>query len=103
MEVSTENLDNSFVLCITLKSKSTLEDVEKWLSENKKDLVEEKLTKHSTVLFRGFPVTNAKEFHRFLVALNVEFGSYCGGGGPRIEVQGKIFKITFRGCYSYIN
>ena len=111
MEFERTQLNDSFVHMISLKSQSSIEDVEKWLNTNAGELLgDNNLGKHGALLFRGFPVHNSNDFHRFLLALNVvkekfemrnlilklkhlnfkNFGSFLGGGGPRNVIQGLI-------------
>lgn len=50
----------------------TLQQACTWVSENIDELKKE-LTCTGAVLFRGFPVSNAKEYHSFFQLFNMEF------------------------------
>jgi len=82
-----------------------------WIKKNSKDL-DKKVAEHGgAVLFRGFGLSNAEDFLKFLDAFEWEYGSYQGGGGPRNIVLGPIhtstesppeFVITFHHELAYL-
>lgn len=52
-------------------STATLTDTARWLDENRADLLG-LATQHGAMLFRGFPLTHAEDFDRFVAALGLE-------------------------------
>ena len=94
MEINYFDVEETFIKGIELKSNSDLKDVQKWLNENKKEIFE-KMLNNGAILFRNFPVENPKDFKFFMDSLEVEYGSYQGGGGPRLVV-GKLLLIIIK-------
>jgi len=70
-----------------------VDDFLSWVKEHKED-IEAKVGKYGAVLLRGFPVQKAEEFDAFLSCFDWTFGSYLGGGGPRIKVVGNVKTST---------
>jgi len=82
-----------FVFAPTDKDSMTFEKAKKWISDNKEGL-ENRLTKHGAVLFRGFPINTAEEFNDFISAFEYSYGAFIGGGGPRIVIVGPVMTST---------
>lgn len=62
---------------------------------SKNSYFKEELLKHGGLLFRNFPINNAKDFHEVIKALGT--GScvdYIGGDSPRNKVEGNIYTST---------
>jgi len=71
----------------------SLPEIVGWVKDNKKE-IEAKLLETGVLLFRGFPLTTAKDFKDFIDAFEYEHGTYLGGGGPRNVVLGPIHTST---------
>jgi amino acid adenylation domain-containing protein len=67
-------------------------DLSDW-AHNNQPFIEDALSKHGALLFRGFQVASASEFEQFALANCPElFGEY--GDLPREEVSGKVYGST---------
>lgn len=52
------------------------------------------VVKHGAILFRDFPLENENDLLNFMNAFQYQYGSYLGGGGPRINILGPIHTST---------
>lgn len=53
------------------------------------------LLKHGAILFRGFPITGAKDFSAAIESLNFgKFVNYIGGDSPRDKVENGVYTST---------
>jgi alpha-ketoglutarate-dependent taurine dioxygenase len=53
------------------------------------------LLEHGALLFRGFPVYNARQFSAVIQSLDLgKFVDYIGGDSPRNKVEGQIYTST---------
>lgn len=60
-----------------------------------KDTIHALLLKHGALVFRGFPVANAKDFSNFIKSLQLgNFVNYIGGDSPRDLVEGQVYTST---------
>lgn len=63
--------DSVFPFVITNPSAvETLGDTERWVGEHRQQLLD-LASRHGAVLFRGFPMTTAEDFDRFVAALDI--------------------------------
>lgn len=56
--------------------------------------IDERLSKHGGILFRGFDSSGIDEFERFISSLSDEILDYTFRSTPRNEVSGKIYTST---------
>eukprot|EP00871_Galdieria_phlegrea_P005995 jgi/Galph1/883/GphlegSOOS_G5663.1 len=68
----------------------TLENLCNWIKERKNDL-EERLQKHGTILFRGFPINSPEDFDIMVASFGYEDFPYIGGAAPRKQVTRRVF------------
>lgn len=64
-----------------------------WVRSNR-DLVETELLKHGAILFRGFALSTAEDFERFIEALSLELMKYMESSTPRVKVSDKVYTST---------
>src|ERR1044071_10253130 len=64
-----------------------------WLEANK-DQVNELLSIHGALLFRGFGVASAEEFRDIAGIFCDELSDYVGGDSPRAKVISNVFTST---------
>jgi Probable taurine catabolism dioxygenase len=64
-----------------------------WATLNK-PLVERELYKHGAVLFRGFDITNTRQFGAFVEAVSDETMEYRERSSPRSQVGDKVYTST---------
>lgn len=64
-----------------------------WLAGHK-DEVRKKVAEHGGVLFRGFHLESAEDFHRAVAALGDDQLDYNERSSPRSRVSGKIYTST---------
>ena len=55
-------------------------------NEENKKVILEKLIQHGAILFRGFPVNEAKDFNEFALAFGWDDLPYIGGAGESISI-----------------
>lgn len=89
------NIEGSFPAVITPKNKTHhFQDFIHHLQTHKKHL-ETLLLKHGALLFRDFPVSDAKDFEHCIEALGLgNFVNYIGGDSPRDKVAEKVYTST---------
>lgn len=68
-------------------------DVFEW-AKNNREFIENNLTKHGGVLFRGFPVKEIEQFQEFMQILRADLLEYRERSTPRTQVQGKVYTST---------
>jgi alpha-ketoglutarate-dependent taurine dioxygenase len=68
-------------------------DVAAW-ARNNRDLIDERLTRHGALLFRGFDLRTVAAFERFTSAASNEMIEYRDRSSPRHEVAAKIYTST---------
>eukprot|EP01130_Rhizamoeba_saxonica_P007714 TRINITY_DN312_c0_g1_i2.p1 TRINITY_DN312_c0_g1~~TRINITY_DN312_c0_g1_i2.p1 ORF type:complete len:242 (+),score=53.72 TRINITY_DN312_c0_g1_i2:58-783(+) len=71
----------------------TIDHVCQFVRDNK-GFIEEFITKHGAVLFRGFPINSVEDYNEFILSFGYEIKEYLGGGGPRIPIIGNILTST---------
>lgn len=49
------------------------------------------MVEYGAVLFRGFPINEAKDFDNFVKATGYNNFPYVGGAAPRTNVVGNVF------------
>ena len=57
-------------------------------------IVAEKLKKHGSILFRGFPIDSAEKFQEFTQWFAPKLLNYDYGSTPRSKVKGKVYTST---------
>lgn len=71
IELQQEQAGNEFPLAMCCESpNASLDESTAWVASKKDELIRQATT-HGAVLFRGFPVTSAADFDRFLSALGI--------------------------------
>ncbi len=68
-------------------------DLAAWITDHH-SLIDEKLTTHAGILFRGFGVANQAAFRRFATAISPRLGSYDYRSTPRTEVGDGVYTST---------
>jgi len=68
-------------------------DLAAWAA-TRRDLLEERLSRHGGILFRGFAVGGAADLERFIRAVSSEALEYRERSSPRSAVEGKIYTST---------
>ncbi|GFS24253.1 taurine catabolism dioxygenase TauD/TfdA [Elysia marginata] len=68
----------------------TLEDACDWVKTNKAHLNDQLLEK-GAILFRGFPLKDARDFDKFIGAFGKEPLPYVGGAAPRKVITPRVF------------
>lgn len=76
------------------------EDIElvEWLPAHREEF-EEDLTRHGAILFRGFNITTAQAFNRFMQCFNTEPLPYMFRSSPRKELDQSIKNIYLSTSY----
>lgn len=64
-----------------------------WAEDNR-DFIEERLSKHGGLLFRGFDVKAPEDFERFIKAACGELLAYKERSSPRTQVSGNVYSST---------
>jgi alpha-ketoglutarate-dependent taurine dioxygenase len=59
-----------FPLALQCTSDITLDDATAWISKQRRELLQ-KASEHGAILFRGFPLSTAEDFDRFVAAFDV--------------------------------
>jgi hypothetical protein len=93
ISIEEEKCFNGLIFPLTLApspSITTMDQTIDYLKNNMKELLE-KLIKHGAILFRGFPVNDAKDFNDFAVAFGWDDLPYIGGAAVRTNVYGVVF------------
>ena len=82
--------DRVFPLTISPKSgNESLDDTLTKIKDNKQ-LIVDSLTQHGAILFRGFPIRDANDFNRFILAFDWKDMPYLGGIATRTNVVGVV-------------
>ena len=86
---------NNLPFPLVLSPQEGFETIEKTVEfikseENRRNLLD-KLIEHGAILFRGFPVNEAKDFNEFSLAFGWQDLPYVGGAAPRSNVTGVVF------------
>lgn len=68
-------------------------DLIEWGSTNR-DSIEQKLSEHGGILFRGFSVPGVEAFERFVGAVSGDLLEYRERSSPRSAVQGNVYTST---------
>lgn len=68
-------------------------DLTEWVRNNL-ELVERKLLEHGAILFRGFGMSNVKDFEAFARVIAPELANYVEGSSPRIMLGDKVYTST---------
>ena len=68
----------------------TMSDTLAFLTQNRDEILA-KLLQHGSILFRGFPVADAKDFNDFVLAFGWQELPYIGGAAVRNNVCGVVF------------
>ncbi|WP_394836405.1 TauD/TfdA family dioxygenase [Pendulispora rubella] len=63
-------------------------------AESIRAAVEEQLTRHGAVLFRGFPVRGPQDFERIVSFVTPDLLEYTFGSTPRSQLSGRIYTST---------
>ena len=63
-------------------------------TERNREFIETGLRRYGALLFRGFGVTSAVEFERFIETISGELIEYSYGSTPRSRVSGSIYTST---------
>lgn len=61
-----------------------------WISANQSTL-DKLLLEHKAILFRGFDVSNAQDFHDVIEATGYEPMDYIGGAAVRTQLTNRVF------------
>jgi alpha-ketoglutarate-dependent taurine dioxygenase len=85
------NLSFPLVLSPNEEIKSIEETIKYIENDTNKKYILDKLLQHGAILFRGFPVVDAKDFNEFSLAFGWEDLPYIGGAAPRSNVIGVVF------------
>ena len=59
-----------FPLVLSCRTPTTLDGATSWIAENRRQLVD-RAALHGAILFRGFPLTSAEDFDRFIAAFDL--------------------------------
>lgn len=63
--------------------------------QDNKEQFHQLLLEHGALLFRGFPIYNAKHFSSLIQSLSLgQFVNYIGGDSPRDKVEGHVYTST---------
>ncbi|HEX2252034.1 MAG TPA: TauD/TfdA family dioxygenase [Thermoanaerobaculia bacterium] len=68
-------------------------DLVSWAGSHR-ELLDDKLTRHGGILFRGFGVGSEEEFERFIAASSGDALEYKERSSPRHQVSGNIYTST---------
>lgn len=93
ISIEEEKFFNDLVFPLTLAPTASINTAQQtidYLKTNKSQLLD-RLIKHGAVLFRGFPVNDAKDFNDFAVAFGWDDLPYIGGAAVRTNVYGVVF------------
>lgn len=87
--------EGNFPAVITArKPVKNIDDFLYTIRENKQ-IIAQALLKHGALLFRGFPVANAKDFSSTIESLDFgKFVNYIGGDSPRDKVENGVYTST---------
>lgn len=66
------------------------ESITTWLSGHR-ERVDELLLEHKGILFRGFQLSTANDFHQFVDALGYKDMEYTGGAAVRTQITPRVF------------
>ena len=81
-------------LVIEPKKRVSFEELIAYIQSNREEL-QEKVLKHTGILFRGFPVDGAGDFNKVIEAFGLgQALNYIGGDSPRDKVKGKVYTST---------
>lgn len=93
ISIAEEKVFNDLAFPLTLAPTDDLktkENVVDYIKQNYDHLMD-LLLKHGAILFRGFPVMDAKDFNDFSLAFGWEDLPYIGGAAVRKNVYGVVF------------
>jgi alpha-ketoglutarate-dependent taurine dioxygenase len=62
--------DGAFPLVLTCQTPATLDGATAWIAENRRQL-RDRTVHHGAILFRGFPLSGAEDFDRFITAFDL--------------------------------
>jgi alpha-ketoglutarate-dependent taurine dioxygenase len=62
--------DGVFPLVLTCQTPATLDGATAWIAENRRQL-RDRTVHHGAILFRGFPLSDAEDFDRFITAFDL--------------------------------
>lgn len=93
ISISEEKHFNGVVFPLSLAPTDSIQTVEQtvaYLKSNMTTLLD-LLLKHGAILFRGFPISDAKDFNEFALAFGWQDLPYIGGAAVRTNVHGVVF------------
>lgn len=93
ISIPEEKVFNDLAFPLTLaptEALKTSENVAEYIKTNYNHLMD-LLLKHGAILFRGFPVMDAKDFNEFSLAFGWQDLPYIGGAAVRKNVYGIVF------------
>jgi len=79
----------AFPLILTPTRAVTVEEVKKWISSNKEDILN-RVSEHGVVMFRGIPQRTPQDFDEFCTSFGFDALPYIGGAAPRTNVWGNV-------------
>jgi hypothetical protein len=74
----------------TTKPLKTIDDAVNFVAKNKQELLD-KLLKHGSILFRGFPIQTPEDFNKFVLTFGWKDLPYIGGLAFRRNVAGVVY------------
>jgi len=66
------------------------DDAYEWV-KNQRATLDAQLLQHGAILFRGFPLKDAKAFDKFITAFGLDPLPYVGGAAPRKQITKQVF------------
>lgn len=79
---------------ISHKQSMSFDDFSHLLQDNR-EIIKQALLKHGALLFRGFPLHDAKDFSSTIASLGLgKFVDYIGGDSPRDKVEEGVYTST---------
>ena len=91
--VSEEPLRDGEALPLVIRPAVEGVNPERWARENRPH-IERRLLEHGAVLFRGFDISGAEQFERFVEAVAGDVMEYRERSSPRSQVRGKVYTST---------
>jgi alpha-ketoglutarate-dependent taurine dioxygenase len=80
-----------FPLILSPSQPSAIANIHDWLKTHR-EVVDQLLRKHRSVLFRGFPdLQSVENFHEAVVALDYTTMDYIGGAAVRTQLTSRVF------------
>lgn len=85
-------------VAVPLSGFQSLEQTLEWVTENRSSIVEQ-MTKYGGILFRGFPISSAADFEKFVTAIDSHIMQYKAGTADRDRVDGNVHTTTSMPAY----